>query len=140
MGQLAGNSSSAVYVKEVAISVPSAIATGVFSALKNSDAQFGGADLILMRAWLRITTASTGAGTIDIGLTAVSATTAADTVFDGLSTAATGIFDSADGTDNGTNGVAKPQLWAKDAWLTLAEASGDLAGLVGTLYVEYAFA
>lgn len=139
MGKVAGNGSSPVYVHEIAVSVPSAIATGVFASLKNSGAAFLGAGAMILRAYLRITTASTGAGTIDIGVTAVSATTASDTIFDGLSTAATGIFDSMDGTDNGTNGIAKPQVLAEDSWITLAEASGDLAGLVGTLYVEYTY-
>jgi hypothetical protein len=139
MGKAAGNGSSPVYVQEIPISVPVAIATGVFTSLKNSSAAFLGTGAMILRAYLRITTASTGAGTIDIGITAVSATTASDVLFDGLSTAATGVFDSMDGTDNGSNGVAKPQVWAEDAWVTLAEASGDLAGLVGTLYIEYTY-
>lgn len=140
MGKIAGNGSSPVYVHELSISSAAAVATGVYTSIKNSDASFAGADLIVLRAWIRVTTGSTGASTVDIGITATSATTASDVLFDAISLATPGFFDSADGTDNGTNGVAKPQLWAKDSWITVAEASGDIAGVVGTLYIEYTYA
>ena len=91
------------------------------------------------RAYIRVTTASTGASTADIGIHASSATTNADNLLDGISLAATGIFDSADGTDNGTNGVAKPQVWPAAGFINIGEASGDVAGFAGSLYVEYSY-
>lgn len=136
MGKLAGEGSGALYVREIAIT-GGASSTGVIASLTNSDAGFVGKDIIVTRAALRVTTASTGASTLDIGITATSATTSSDTLLDGISAAATGFFDSADGTDNGTNGTAKPVLWAKDSYLTIAEASGNVDGLVATLYVYF---
>ncbi len=120
-------------MKELAITGGASDAN-VFEAMANP----AGVDIMVLRAWLRITTASTGAATLDIGI-ATGATTASDVLFDGLSAAATGIFDSMDGTDNGTNGVAKPQVWASGSFVTVKEASGDVAGLVGTLYVEFTY-
>jgi hypothetical protein len=131
--KIAGNDSSPVYVKELAITGgPST--TGVWTALANP----AGVELMILRAYLRITTASTGASTLDIGIGATS-TTASDVLLDGISGASTGVFDSMDGTDNGTNGVAKPQVWGSTAYVTVKEASGDVDGLVATLYVEYTY-
>lgn len=131
--KIAGNDSAPVYVKELAITGGSADAN-VFEALANPT----GVDVMVLRAYLRITTASSGASTLDIGI-AADAVTASDVLIDGLSGAATGIFDSADGTDNGTNGVAKPQVWASTSYITVKEASGNVDGLVATLYVEYTY-
>lgn len=131
--KIAGNDSSPVYVKELAIT-GGASSANVFASLLNP----AGVELMITRAWLRITTASTGASTLDIG-PAADATTANDTLLDGLSAAATGIFDSQNDTDNGTNGSAKPLVWAAGGSVTVKEASGDVAGLVATLYVQYTY-
>lgn len=91
--------------------------------------------IIVTKAVLYTTTVATGACTVDIGTTATSATTASDTLIDGLDVnAATGAFDNI--TDKGTNGKSR-QLLASGKWVTIKEASGDATGLVGTLYVEY---
>lgn len=91
-----------------------------------------GVAVVITKAVLRITTASTGASTLDIGIGA-SITTADDTLMDGLSGATAGLFDNV--TNKGTNGLPQ-QLWAADTFLTVKEASGDVAGLVGTLFVN----
>lgn len=130
----AGNNSASVYTAKLNIPVQSAL-SGVFASLGNP----AGVDLLVTRAYIRVTTASTGASTVDIGIHASSASTNADNLLDGISLAATGIFDSANDTDNGSNGVAKPQVWAAAGYINVGEASGDVAGFAGDLYVEYTY-
>jgi hypothetical protein len=93
--------------------------------------------ILVERAVANITTASTGASTLNVGITTVSATTGSDTLLDGISGAAVAVFDSVNDTDNGTNGVAKVQRLASGGWVTVAEATGAAEGLVGTLYIYY---
>lgn len=91
---------------------------------------------IILRVVLDITTQSAGASTLDIGYTAVSATTASDTLLDGVSGAAAAVFDSMNALlDSGAN--ANAQKAASGKWITVKEASGDTTGLVGNLYIEY---
>lgn len=92
---------------------------------------------LIDRVVLNITTKSTGASTIDIGYTAVGATTTSDTLLDGIdSGTAIGVFDSADPTlDSGAN--AHAQLAASGKWITADEASGDTTGLVANIYIFY---
>lgn len=96
--------------------------------------------ILVERAVADITTASTGASTLNVGITAVSATTASDTLLDGISGTPAAVFDSVNDTDNGTNGVAKVQKLAEGGWVTVSEASGAAEGLVGTLYIYYTVA
>ena len=93
-------------------------------------------DAIILRVCLDITTASTGASTIDVGYTATSSTTTSDTLLDGVSGASAALFDSMNAAlDTGAN--AKAQKAASGKWITLDEASGDTSGMVATLYIEY---
>jgi len=94
--------------------------------------------IIITRVILDLTTVATAAATLDIGTTATSATTLSDNLIDGpdVHTAA-GLFDNIN--DAGTNGLAKVKL-AVGKWLTVAEASGNATGLVGTLYIHYVLA
>lgn len=95
-----------------------------------------GAAIIVLRALLNITTASTGASTIGVGVTPTSATTASDTLLDGVSGTPAALFDSMNAAlDAGAN--AKAQGLAAGKWVTVASASGDTTGLVGTLYIQY---
>jgi hypothetical protein len=89
---------------------------------------FGEAVIITERI-LNITTQSTGASTIDVGVGA-SATTAYDTLIDGQSGAAAGVF-----AEYGTNGK-RAVLWPTDQYLTVSEASGDVSGLAGELIIR----
>lgn len=94
--------------------------------------------ILILRAIADITTKSTAASTLDVGLTEVSATTASDTLLDGIDTGtAAAIWDSNDDTDNGNNGVAKVQALASGKWVTFKEASGNTAAMVGTVYIHY---
>jgi hypothetical protein len=90
-----------------------------------------GYDVIIEQATLRITTASTGASTMDIGV-AADAVTSNDGLFDGMSGAATGLFTNTE--DPGTNGE-QTIVWGSTQYITVAEASGDVAGIIGSLYV-----
>lgn len=77
---------------------------------------------------------STGACTMDAGVTATSATTSNDTLIDEVSLAATGLVDNVN--DAGTNGKAR-QLLASGAWVTFSRATGASADFVGKAYIEY---
>lgn len=92
-----------------------------------------GVELIVTRLIIRVTTASSVAATVDAGI-AANGTTLADTLIDGLSVAATGVFDNIE--DAGTNGEASV-VWGTSEFLTISQASGDVTGLVGFAYVEY---
>lgn len=95
------------------------------------------AKAIVTRVLLDVTTVATGACTVDIGYTAVSATTSSDTFLDGVDVnGATGLFDSMNAAlDTGAN--AKAQLAASGKWITADEASGDATGLVANVYIQY---
>lgn len=108
-----------------------ASSSGVFASLANPF----GADVLITRAILVTTVIATAAATVDIGV-AADATTSNDGLIDGLDVnAATGVFDSAVAAIAGTNG--KPsKRWSTTQFLNVAEASGNVDGLVGTLYIE----
>ena len=94
-----------------------------------------GASIIVTGLVLDVTTASTGACTLDCGTTATSATTKIDNLIDGLDVnAAAGVFDNI--TDKGTNGVSRQKL-ASAKWVTGSVASGASAGIVGFAYIRY---
>jgi hypothetical protein len=101
--------------------------SGVFASAANPF----GYDVVITSAVLDVTTQSSGAATVDIGVGA-DATTSNDGLIDGLSVAAAGIFNNEDGA--GTNGRSA-QRWTSSTFLNVAEASGDVSGLVGNLYV-----
>lgn len=93
--------------------------------------------IIILRVILDLTTVSTGACTLDVGVTETSATTTSDTLLDGIdANAATGVFDSMNAAlDSGAN--AKAQRLAAAKWITIDEKTGDATGLVGTLTIQY---
>ncbi len=90
-----------------------------------------GYDVIITNAVLRVTTQSTGASTMDIGV-AADAVTSNDLLMDGVAGTAAGTFDNVKSAGtNGRSGV----VWGSTQFVNVAEATGDVAGLVGTLYV-----
>jgi len=95
-----------------------------------------GQDAYIRRALLVITTPSTGASTLDIGVAAAIGTSN-DTLFDGKSGATAGVFDNLKAADAGTNGLAG-LFWDADNFLTIAEASGDVTGIEGYLLLDLA--
>jgi len=91
--------------------------------------------VIVTRVVIDLTTKATGAGTLDVGMTATSAATSADNFIDGLDVnAATGVFDNI--TDKGTNGKSQGVVPFLKV-ITFSRASGASAGLVGTAFIEY---
>lgn len=93
-----------------------------------------GEDAYIKRALLVITTPSTGASTLDIGVAAAIGTSN-DQLFDGKSGATAGVFDNQNDTDNGTNGLVG-LLWDSANFLTIAEASGDVTGIEGYVLLD----
>lgn len=90
--------------------------------------------IIVAAVTVNVTTASSGACTVDIGTTATNATTSSDNLIDGASVAATGLLNNID--DHGTNGKSR-QLLASGKWVTASVASGTATGLVGSAYIRY---
>lgn len=121
---------SSVIVLQVPITVTATKTSGQIAAIELP----GAAGTWVHRAWINVATASTGACTVDLGI-AANATTSSDVLIDGISVNSTGVKDSADGTDNGSNGIAKPQLATATQYITATVASGDANGLVATLHV-----
>ena len=95
---------------------------------------------IVQRVLLDVTTVAAAACTVDIGYTAVSATTSSDTFLDGVDVnAAVALFDSMNAAlDAGAN--AKAQKAASGKWITADSASGDATGLVANVYIQYVLA
>lgn len=93
--------------------------------------------IIIEKVILDLTTAATGACTLDIGVTETTATTTSDTLLDGIdANAAAAVFDSSNAAlDSGAN--AKAQKLASAKWVTIDEKTGDATGLVANLYIYY---
>lgn len=92
-----------------------------------------GADLIITRIVFDVTTKSTGAATLDVGVDDDGATSN-DTLMDGLDVGtAAGVFDNV--KNGGTNGKAAVK-WPTGYYI-VATASASVAGLVGNAYIEY---
>jgi len=90
--------------------------------------------IVIDRVELDVTTISTGAGTLSVGTTAVSAATLSANLIDGLDVHVAGLYDNIG--DAGTLGKAKQKL-AVGKWLTGSKASGAMAGLAGYAYIHY---
>lgn len=90
--------------------------------------------IAIKRVFLDVTTKTTGACTVDVGV-AANGTTSADNLIDGLDiNAAAGLFGNLG--NPGTNGKTS-QRCAAGAFITGSKATGATAGIVGSAYVEY---
>ena len=92
-----------------------------------------GVACIIQRVFLDVTTKSTGACTLDVGV-AANGTTSSATLIDGVDVAAAGLFDNI--TDKGTDGKSR-QRCSTTQYVTASKASGATAGLAGNAYIEY---
>ena len=91
--------------------------------------------IIITSVLIYVTTVATGACSIDVGTTAVSATTASDNLLDGIDIhTATGAFTLAD--QAGANGLTR-QVLAAGKWVTGSKDSGASAGIVGKALIYY---
>ncbi len=92
--------------------------------------------IIITKVIVDVTTVATGAAKVDVGTTAVSATTASDNLIDGIDVnAAAGLLGQADG--DGTTNSKLQQKLATGKWVTFKEISGDVTGLVANAYIFY---
>lgn len=91
--------------------------------------------ILIEHVVLNVTTKTTAACTIDVGVTATSAVTSSDTLIDGKDiNASVGTFTNIESA--GTNGKFAQRL-AAGKWVTGSVASGASAGLVGTYEIYY---
>jgi hypothetical protein len=121
-----GSNRSPVQAVRTPTATYTAGSTGVIQYLENPHGQ----ELLILNSCFVATTQSTGAATLDIGV-AANATTSSDTMIDGMSAATAGVLQT-----RGTNGNYC-RRWGATEVITINEASGDVAGLVGYLVVEY---
>lgn len=95
-----------------------------------------GVDIIVLAVIINLTTEATGAATADVGI-AANATTASDTIMDGIDIgAAAAVFNSA--SDAGTNG-GMARLMTATQFITV-DAVADDTGLVGDMYIVWVVA
>lgn len=113
------------FVKVARVAVTAGDGVGVIVNWQNPEDE----QIVILGGALSVTTAATGACTVDIGVDDDGADSD-DTLLDGQDVnAATGVFPF-------TAGALLPAA----EYVVLAEASGDVTGLVGVLYIEYQFA
>ena len=93
-----------------------------------------GVEILITEVLLIVSTKSTGACTLDIGV-AANGTTLSDTIIDGVDVGtAAGRFDNIN--DKGGNG-GRDRALASTEFITASKASGAAAGLAGQLVVNY---
>lgn len=113
----------------VALTAATDTTVGGVLKLQNDD----GADRIVTRLVLDVTTEATGAATVDAGIDDAG-DASADNLLDGVDVGtAAGVFDNID--DAGTNGQSVI-AWPDGEYLVIT-ASATLAGLEGYAYIEY---
>jgi len=96
-----------------------------------------GADLIITRFIINVTTAATGAANVDAGVAATG--TSNDELLDGVDVGSAAILvDNVEQCVDAATAAAVV-AWDSDEYLTVTP-SATLAGLVGTYYVEYVHA
>jgi hypothetical protein len=96
------------------------------------------AAILVNKVIVDVTTAASGACSIDIGETAVNGTTQADNLIDGLDIhTSTGQYSTVD--QAGANGKERIKV-PSGAWMTGSKDSGTSSGLVGYVYIFHAFA
>ena len=93
-----------------------------------------GVDVMITRLLLNVTTQSTGAASVDIGVDDDGATNS-DTLIDGLSVATAGLYDNIE--NQGTNGKSAVR-WPAGYYL-VGTASATTAGMVGYAYIEWTY-
>lgn len=91
-----------------------------------------GLDRIVTQVILDVTTQSTAAATVDVGI-AADGTTSNAQLMDGIAVGAAGTFDMLTNAVAGTG----PNRWDDGEFLTISEASGDVADLAGYAYIQW---
>jgi len=127
--RISANASRLIQIAKVALA---AVDTGggVFS-WQNPE----GAAINIVRVDIEVDTVATGACSIDVGITATSATTQSDNLIDGLDIHSNaGVFTTID--QAGALGLSRGQV-ASGKWVTGSKDSGASAGIVGSAFIYY---
>ncbi len=103
-------------------------AAGVFSWQNET-----GLDVFVTRVVIEVTTATSGACTVDVGQAATAVSS--DNLLDGLNANATGESDNAQ--NGGTNGDKVGKKVATGEFVTASMKTSAAAGLVGSYYVFF---
>lgn len=130
MGKIGGKYESPVFsfTADTLTGATGTVTTSVRSSVTNP----AGRPCIITGIAFVVTTAATGACTLDVGV-AADASTVSDTLLDGIDVnASTGVKQTV-----GTNGLQK-RLWAAAECVNVNCASGTITGLVGYLHITYA--
>ena len=130
-------SSTNMPVKLLQVALSSGNANAFAVAVQNPES----VDVIIVRCIVDITTAGgTASSVLDIDVVG-DATSTGDDIFDGVDANATGISDSLNSTDNGTNGEGKSWKWDKKGgtndYVTAKILTANAASLAGNLYIQY---
>ncbi len=131
------------------MTVPNAEGKGFMSIpLKGTTSTTGGAiasvvnqegvTCLILRAYLYVKTASTGAANVNIGIAADGVTSATDIISAlAINGAIAGKYYNGQAIQTGAKTeVTAPAAWTPDKFLTVT-GSADSTGFDGTLYVEY---
>lgn len=96
-----------------------------------------GVDVLILRATWKITTASTGAATVNIGVGAAVNTDATD-IINALAAngAVTGWYNGHVMQNGAKTAISAPAVWSANKFVTFT-GSAATTGLVATLYLEY---
>ena len=137
VGALFSPSGTNAPAKWLKVSLSGGSANAFAAAVQNPET----VDVIIVRCILDITTAGgTATSVLDVDVVG-SATATGDDIFDGVDANATGISDSLNATDNGTNGEGKSWKWDKSGgtndYVTAKILTADATSLAGSLYVQY---
>lgn len=93
-----------------------------------------GAQLLITRVILNVTTGAGGAFTADCGV-AANGTTSSDTLLDGVSIVAASVVDNIN--NGGTNGKAR-QLWGASEYITITPSASIAAtAFAGNAYIQW---
>jgi hypothetical protein len=97
-------------------------------------------DVIITRVIVNLTTAGgTGSSVGDMDI-AADATSTGDDIFDGIDLNSTGLFDSLNATDNGSNGEGKCWTWdargGTNDYVTLKILVQNAASLAGKVFIN----
>jgi hypothetical protein len=137
VGSLFSPSGTNVPAKWLQVALASGSANAFAVAVQNPEA----VDVLIVRCVLDITTVGgTATSVLDVDVVDGSTDTG-DDIFDGVDANATGISDSLNGTDNGTNGEGKSWKWDKNGGtndhVTAKILVANAASLTGKLYIQY---
>lgn len=122
------------------VTARSGLLTGALAAVDTGGGVFSVAsafteDVFVDFVSITRSTKSSGACTVDVGVTLTSATTLSDNLMDGVNAAASEATEN-NFANAGTNGKVR-QIWPAGKWVTASVASGNSAGLVGTYAIRY---